>query len=178
MIVFLHCTANTGDPDVSNLSNRGMPTPSQRSRKWLCSGRQDDGPVLPVATRLRSADQNPSTKSDPQNPEKFILIATPSVVKKTKEKSTPLPDPFPLPTNFRPDVQLSLSSKRMCETTRASFFSTIAAAVFQYKRYPTCDDYVTVARQIVMKYPFLGTKGFGAAHVRDKLHRKLLECMH
>ena len=40
--------------------------------------------------------------------------------------------------------------------------------MFQYKKYRSRDDNFTVARQIVSKYPFLGSKGFGASHVIDE----------
>ena len=96
----------------------------------------------------------------------FILVDVPHVVKKTKEDSAALPDPFPLSTNFRPDVHVCLSTKKMTKTARAAFFTSVAASMFQFKRYPTRDDYVSVAHQILLKYPFLGSKGFGASHVR------------
>jgi len=90
-------------------------------------------------------------------------------IKKTKEESTPLPDPFPLPTNFCPDVHLCLVKKKMTKASRAAFYTAVAAAMFQYKRYPSRDDFVSVARQIIAKYPFLGSKSFGASHVRSLL---------
>ena len=37
--------------------------------------------------------------------------------------------------------------------------------MFQYKRYPSRDDFISVARQIIAKYPFLGSASFGASHV-------------
>ena len=95
----------------------------------------------------------------------FVLVEIPKSIKKTKEDSTPLPDPFPLPTNYRPDVHLCLAKKKMTKTARAAFYTTVAAAMFQYKRYPSRDDFISVARQIIAKYPFLGSTSFGASHV-------------
>ena len=44
--------------------------------------------------------------------------------------------------------------------TNKAFLSTVAAAMFTYKRYPTSDDYNNVARAIATKYPFMkGTTG-------------------
>ena len=53
----------------------------------------------------------------------------PKSIKKTKEESTPLPDPFALPTNFRPDVHLCLAKKKMTKTSRAVFYTAVAAAL-------------------------------------------------
>lgn len=53
----------------------------------------------------------------------------------------------------------------MTKTTRAAFYSAVAAAMFQYKRYPSHDDFISVARQIIAKYPFIGPTSFGASHV-------------
>ena len=97
--------------------------------------------------------------SESTDSKSFLLVGIPS----TKEDSTPLPDPFPLPTKFRPDVHLCLEKKK--NDDRAAFYTSVAAAMFQYKRYPTNADYVAVARQIEGKYSFLGSKGFGPSYV-------------
>ena len=94
----------------------------------------------------------------------YVLVA-PSVIKKSKEETTPLPDPFPLPSNFRPDVHACLDNKRITKSARAAFFSSVAASMFQFKRYPTHDDYVAVARQVVSKYPFFASPGLGSPYV-------------
>jgi len=107
--------------------------------------------------------------TESKDSKEYILVGVPKSIKKTKEESTPLPDPFPLPTNFRPDVHLCLVKKKMTKASRAAFYTAVAAAMFQYKRYPSRDDFVSVARQIIAKYPFLGSKSFGASHVRSLL---------
>ena len=86
-------------------------------------------------------------------------------MKKSKEDSIFLPDPFPLPVNYRPDIEVALKSGQMTRTTRAGFMSSVAAAMFAYKRFPTRDDYVSVARQIVTMYPFLGSSKLGNKYV-------------
>ena len=53
----------------------------------------------------------------------------------------------------------------MIKSARAAFYTSVAAAMFQYKQYPTNADYVSVAREIEVKYPFLGSKGFGPSYV-------------
>ena len=41
----------------------------------------------------------------------FWKAPIPKSIKKTKEDSTPLPDPLPLPANYQPDVHLCLAKK-------------------------------------------------------------------
>jgi hypothetical protein len=74
---------------------------------------------------------------------------------KSKEDSIPLPDPFELPKNYRPDVTAALASGKMTLETKTFFLSTIAGAMFTYKRYPSSDDYTNVARATCAKYPFM-----------------------
>ena len=80
----------------------------------------------------------------------------PSVVKKEKvtvEKD--LPDPFPLPLHYRPDVELGLSTGKMSIEAKRSFLSSVASSMFTLKKYPTSEEYTRVACEIIKKYPFL-----------------------
>ena len=72
-----------------------------------------------------------------------------------KPPEPPLPDPFPLPQNFRPDVELALRSGKMTTDTRRAYMSQVASAIFGYKRYPLREEFMRVAGEIVKKYPFL-----------------------
>lgn len=72
-----------------------------------------------------------------------------------KPAEPPLPDPFPLPQNFRPDVELALRSGKMTTDTRRAYMSQVASAIFGYKRYPLREEFMRVAGEIVKKYPFL-----------------------
>ena len=67
----------------------------------------------------------------------------------------PLPDPFPLPENFRYDVEVALKSGKMSRETSKSFLSAVASSMLSYKRYPSRDEYVMVAMTIINKYPFM-----------------------
>ena len=81
------------------------------------------------------------------------MLVVPSAVKKIREdESKSLPNPFPLPVHFRPDVEVCLKQGQMTVVAKAAFFSTVAAAMFQFKRYPSHDEKVSVAKQIVAKY--------------------------
>ena len=83
------------------------------------------------------------------------------VVTTTKHKcikpvEQPLLDPFPLPQNFCPDVELALKTDKMTATTSTAFYSQAAAALFGYKQYPSPEEFLRVAMDITKKkYPFL-----------------------
>ena len=96
-----------------------------------------------------------SCKSDSHTKSKYILKTLPRVITKTEDDAIPLPDPFELPKNYRPDVESALKSGKMTLDTNKAFLSTVAACMFSYKKYPTSDDYNNVARTIVQKYPFM-----------------------
>ncbi len=79
---------------------------------------------------------------------------------------SPILDPFFLPGNYRPDVQVALSSGIMTGITRAAFLTQVAGAIFNHKRYPTGPEFIRVASEIIRKYPFLGsTKECGSKTV-------------
>ena len=79
-----------------------------------------------------------------------------NIVKKTKEESTPV---------------------RGWQNPPELLFLTVATAIFQYKKYPSRDDYVTVARQTVHKYPFLGSKRFGASQSDEHTQQAIVACV-
>ena len=81
--------------------------------------------------------------------------ALPKCVKLVKKSENPLPDPFPLPSNFRYDVEVALKNGEMTRETTRSFFSSVAGSMFSYKRYPTNEEYTRVAMTIIQEYPFL-----------------------
>ena len=185
--LFTHCTflctvatiaGNKGTECMndSSILNEDIQTPSSSHQRRQLTLEFDDNPTsLPTAPAAASASGGyKHWVSDSQDSSQFIFIAIPKIVKETKDKCNPLPDPFPLPKHFRPDVHVSLMSQRMTKNTRAAFFSAVASAMFQFKRYPSRDDYVSVARQVVSKYPFFGSKRFGATHVSHNLHSSRL----
>ncbi len=84
---------------------------------------------------------------------------------KTEDDCVPLPDPFPLPKNYRSDVASGLESRALNMEGKKNFFSAIAASMFTYKNYPTRYDYQNVATAIVNKYPFLKVEDGGSSIV-------------
>ena len=79
---------------------------------------------------------NVSENSSSEAKEEYVLVVPSSVKKSIEDSSQPLPDPFPLPVHFRPDVEACLKQGRMTATAKAAFFSTIAAAMFQFNGFP------------------------------------------
>ena len=71
------------------------------------------------------------------------------------EDRIPLPDPFPLPANYKANVEIALKTGRITSETQSSFLSIVTSAMYAYKKYPSCDDYMCVAKMIVGKYPFM-----------------------
>lgn len=99
-------------------------------------------------TECNSGSVHQSCTSSP----KSVL---PSVVRRKRKEEKPLPDPFPLPKNYRPDIEVGLRTGKMSRETKAAFLSSIAAAMFSYKMYPEREEYSRIAYQIVAQYPFL-----------------------
>lgn len=122
----------------------------------------NDENTLPPSGEKREMDHN-SDRADevkrfkPSNDIKseYVLKELPNLVSKCDDSEVPLPDPFVLPKHFKPDVTRALQSQRMNRSTNQSFISSVAAAMFTYKRYPSSDDYYNVARSIVDAYPFM-----------------------
>ena len=93
-----------------------------RKRKRVLDDLICDEEAPSCSSMLNSCGDSESTDS-----KGFLLVGIPSSIKKTKEDSTPLPDPFPLPTNFRPDVHLCLEKKnydKICQSCFLYFCSS------------------------------------------------------
>ena len=77
---------------------------------------------------------------------------------KTEDDSMPLPDPFPLPKHYPQDIESALQRK-MSSKEKQRFISEVASAMLRFKRYPSHEDYLCVARTVMEKYPFLKSSG-------------------
>ena len=87
-----------------------------------------------------------------------ITVKTSKRHRLEKPMEDPLINPFPLPKNFRPDVEIALQSGQMTNETRKSFLSQVAGAIYTCKKYPSTNELENVCKQIVGVYPFLGFK--------------------
>lgn len=99
------------------------------------------------------AESNSSHGSTPKTHREKAEPRLSSVVKKERVVESALPDPFPLPANYRSDVELGLSSGKLTKEAKRAFLSTVAAKMLGYKRYPSSEEYTRVAVQIITKYP-------------------------
>ena len=77
----------------------------------------------------------------------------------------PLPDPFILPKHFPHDIEVALRRKALSTKEKQRFISEIASAILRFKRYPSREDYLCVARAVTEKYPFLKSSD-GKPYVR------------
>ena len=78
-----------------------------------------------------------------------------AVKKLEKPVEETLPDPFPLLKHYSSEVEISLKNETMTKESTRSFLSAVASAMLSYKRYPTREEYTRVAKDIILKYPFL-----------------------
>ena len=99
--------------------------------------------------------QQKSEIKDSQSKDKYMFKEMPKAICKTEQDSVSLPDPFELLKHYRPNVEVALKSGKMTIDTTKAILSTVAAAMFAYKIYPTADDYSNVARVVIHHYPFM-----------------------
>ena len=140
-----------------------------------------DFAFIPTQPRVEEKDENKGAdeKTDDNgklHKRNFVLKGVPNAVSKTKDDAVPLPDPFELPKNYRPDVEAALKTGCMTLETNKSFLSTVAASMFVYKKYPTADDYNNVARVIIKMYPFMRSPMCKLFEGNHNLFGLCLEC--
>ena len=122
-------------------------------------------PTLPRKRKDAFPDESDNSDDESKNP--HIKVKRPKFVK-TEDDAIPLPNPFPLPKHYRADVEVALANGKMTKTTTCSFLSSVASAMLVYKRYPTHDDYVGVARTILEIYGFMASP-IGTPYVSNKV---------
>ena len=71
---------------------------------------------------------------------RFVGSIKPPAITK-REQEPPLLSPFPLPTNYPKEVMAELNMGVLSIASRTKFFSRIAGAIFNFKSYPTKDEY-------------------------------------
>ena len=84
---------------------------------------------VPASKRCKLIEPEKPTTSA-----KYILKTLPKTISKTNDRDVPLPSPFPLPQNYRADVAAALEAGQMTTDTEKAFFSSIASAIFKYKK--------------------------------------------
>lgn len=81
----------------------------------------------------------------------------------TKKTAKLLPRPFQLPETFPEFVSKEISTGVVSGRARSRLIFTVANAVFKHTAYPSDEEYVHVASQVVGKYEFM--KGDNGSHV-------------
>ena len=85
-----------------------------------------------------------------------------------KKQEPPLERPFVLPLNYPKVVEEGIAAGNLIGMARTRFISTVAAAVYHKKAYPTSIEYDHVASQVVATYPFMSDDK--KSHVRMLYH--------
>ena len=89
---------------------------------------------------------------------------------KIRKVEPPLEMPFKLPVNYPKAVEEGIAAGNLIGITRTRFISSVAAAVYHKKTYPSKFEYEHVASQIISTYPFMADEK--GSHVR------MLQIMH
>ena len=79
---------------------------------------------------------------------KSISKSIPTLSKRGFE--APLPRPFPLPKNFPSAIAEAFQQAKLCGK-----LTIISQSIYLFKSYPTDDEYIHVAQELVKKWPFL-----------------------
>ena len=129
--------------------------PSWTSRaSSLVEDSEDEFLISPSSKRKKQISDEDTEEDKVGETSTPISVIMP-LYKQIQSSEKPLPDPFPLPHNFRTDVEVALKTGEMTRETTKSFFSTVAGSILTFKRYPTKEEFIRIATDIVRKYPFL-----------------------
>ena len=128
---------------TSDSESEGVVSKKQRVKRIVSS--ESDGDTISVSDHTDTSSKSNRIADNPAKKRKIM---------KTEDDSTPLPDPFPLPKHFPQDVEVALKRKKLSSKEKQRFISEVASAMLRYKRYPSREDYLCVARSIVEKYRF------------------------
>ena len=77
----------------------------------------------------------------------------PTLTKRAQEP--PLPRPFEIPSNLPQNISAGLAAKKLTGRPRTKFVTIIAQSIYRHKSYPTDDEYMHVAQELVKKWSFL-----------------------
>lgn len=80
----------------------------------------------------------------------FLMPHSSSIIIVDGEDEKPIPNPLPLP-----DIELGIKKQQMSPKQHAKLISRVANIMFGYKRYPTKDEYIKVAKEELQRWSFL-----------------------
>ena len=85
------------------------------------------------------------------------LTITPRMkLKRDRGVEQPLPNPFPLPLHYPSIVEAGLKAENPGIIPK--YLSCVASSMLCHKMYPTREEYIQVANEIIRKYPWMKSK--------------------
>lgn len=96
------------------------------------------------------------TESSSYSPSTGTPAITVKKEKRTRDQEVPLPNPYPLPQHFPAVVEAGIAAENSQIVPK--FLSCLASSMLCYKQYPTRDEYVQVAQQVIDKYKWMRAK--------------------
>lgn len=96
------------------------------------------------------------TESSSYSPSTGTPAITVKMEKRTRDQEVPLPNPYPLPQHFPAVVEAGIVAENPQIVPK--FLSCLASSMLCYKQYPTRDEYVQVAQQVIDKYKWMLAK--------------------
>jgi len=96
------------------------------------------------------------TESSSYSPSTGTPAITVKREKRTRDLDVQLPNPYPLPQQFPAVVEAGIAAENPQIITK--FLSCLASSRLCYKQYPTRDEYVQVAQQVINKYKSMRAK--------------------
>ena len=108
----------------------------------------------PVLTVRETNVSGMSISSPPSKKLKLESSNSPFVLENDKLTKS-LPDPFPFPDNFTPEISLAIRNQMMPPRVLNKFITAVARAVFAFKMYPTSNELERVSIQAIERWVFL-----------------------
>ena len=139
----LSSDTDSSNDDLSECSEATTSSPPETSRN---SDIDNPAPPSPEAT----PSSPPVKDTTSTNPSSAVIVLDGG-------DETDIPDPFPFPPHYNPELELALKLKCLQPKQFAKFVTWIANVMFLYKRYPTRRKYERVGQQVIKKYPFLSS---------------------
>ena len=99
----------------------GTSAPSWTSR---ASSLVEDKFLISPSSKRKKQISDEDTEEDKVGETSAPISVIMPLYKQIRSSEKPLPDPFPLPHNFRTDVEVALKTGEMTRETTKSFFST------------------------------------------------------
>ena len=94
------------------------------------------------------------------------MNTSPAVITVDGEDDQQIPNPFPFPKHYTPDIEIGLQTNNLPPKLQAKLYTRIANVMFMYTKRPKTAEFQEVAKQIVHKYPFLVSPLDTEGHVR------------